>query len=51
MTQLTIEINDQYKKGKNGILGMFMGEVMKRSKGRADPKKANELLLKKLEEV
>jgi Asp-tRNA(Asn)/Glu-tRNA(Gln) amidotransferase B subunit len=30
---------------------MFMGEVMKRSKGKADPKAANELLLKKLEEV
>lgn len=41
----------EYKKGKNGILGMFMGEVMKRSKGKADPKKANELLLKKLDEV
>jgi aspartyl-tRNA(Asn)/glutamyl-tRNA(Gln) amidotransferase subunit B len=41
----------EYKKGKNGILGMFMGEVMKRSKGKADPKVANELLLKKLAEV
>ena len=41
----------EYKKGKNGILGMFMGEVMKRSKGKADPKLANELLLKKLSEV
>jgi aspartyl-tRNA(Asn)/glutamyl-tRNA(Gln) amidotransferase subunit B len=41
----------EYKKGKNGILGMFMGEVMKRSKGKADPKVANELLIKKLAEV
>ena len=41
----------EYKSGKNGILGMFMGEVMKRSKGKADPKVANELLLKKLAEV
>lgn len=41
----------EYKKGKNGILGMFMGEVMKRSKGKADPKVASELLRKKLEEV
>ena len=39
------------RKGKNGIVAMFMGEVMKRSKGKADPKVANELLLKKLEEV
>ncbi|HEY3430434.1 MAG TPA: Asp-tRNA(Asn)/Glu-tRNA(Gln) amidotransferase subunit GatB [Cyclobacteriaceae bacterium] len=41
----------EYKKGKNGILGMFMGEVMKRSKGTADPKLTNDLLKKKLEEV
>ena len=41
----------EYKRGKNGILGMFMGEVMKRSKGTADPKIANDLLKKKLEEV
>jgi aspartyl-tRNA(Asn)/glutamyl-tRNA(Gln) amidotransferase subunit B len=27
---------------------MFMGEVMKRSKGKADPKVANELLTLKL---
>jgi aspartyl-tRNA(Asn)/glutamyl-tRNA(Gln) amidotransferase subunit B len=30
---------------------MFMGEVMKRSKGKADPKMANTLLTKKLAEV
>lgn len=41
----------EYKSGKNGILGMFMGEVMKQSKGKADPKVANELLIKKLNEV
>lgn len=41
----------EFKKGKNGIVAMFMGEVMKRSKGKADPKVANELLLKKLEGV
>lgn len=38
----------EYKKGKKGILSMFMGEVMKRSKGKADPKKTNELLEEKL---
>lgn len=42
---------EEYKNGKKGILGMFMGEVMKRSKGKADPKVATELLTKKLEEV
>lgn len=42
---------EEYKNGKKGIIGMFMGEVMKRSKGKADPKMANELLTRKLEEV
>jgi aspartyl-tRNA(Asn)/glutamyl-tRNA(Gln) amidotransferase subunit B len=42
---------EEFKKGKKGIISMFMGEVMKRSKGRVDPKKANELLTKKLTEV
>ena len=42
---------EEYKNGKRGIVGMFMGEVMKRSKGKADPKVANELITKKLEEV
>ena len=41
----------ELKKGKKGIMTMFMGEVMKRSKGKADPKVANKLLLKKLQEV
>lgn len=39
---------EEYKKGKKGIVAMFMGEVMKRSKGKADPKVATELLQKKL---
>ncbi len=34
----------EYKAGKKGLLGMFMGEVMKVSKGKADPKVATELL-------
>jgi aspartyl-tRNA(Asn)/glutamyl-tRNA(Gln) amidotransferase subunit B len=42
---------EEYKKGKKGIVSMFMGEVMKRSKGKADPKMASELINKKLEEV
>ena len=40
----------EYKNGKKGLLGLFMGEVMKRSKGKADPKKANQILKEKLEE-
>ena len=39
---------DEYKKGKKGLLGMFVGEVMKKSKGSADPKIVNEMILEKL---
>ena len=42
---------EEYQHGKKGILSMFMGEVMKRSSGKANPKAANELLLKKLTEL
>jgi aspartyl-tRNA(Asn)/glutamyl-tRNA(Gln) amidotransferase subunit B len=41
----------EYKKGKKGLKAMFMGEVMKRTKGQADPKLADELLTKKLQEI
>lgn len=34
----------EYKSGKKGLLAMFMGEVMKATKGKADPKVATELL-------
>lgn len=39
----------EYKNGKTGLIGHFMGEVMKLSKGKADPKVANELMKKELE--
>ena len=39
---------NEYKKGKKGLLSLFVGEVMKQSKGKADPKVTNELLLEKL---
>lgn len=39
---------DQYKKGKKGLLALFVGEVIKQSKGKADPKLVNQLLLEKL---
>jgi aspartyl-tRNA(Asn)/glutamyl-tRNA(Gln) amidotransferase subunit B len=42
---------EEYKNGKKGIITMFMGEVMKRSKGKADPKLATELLMKNLDEI
>jgi len=39
----------EYRKGKKGVLGLFMGEIMKSSKGRIDPQKTNQLLIKELE--
>ena len=38
----------EFRKGKKGLIGLFVGEVKKISKGKADPKLTNELLLKKL---
>jgi aspartyl-tRNA(Asn)/glutamyl-tRNA(Gln) amidotransferase subunit B len=37
-----------YKKGKKGLLALFVGEVMKQTKGKADPKLVNDLLLERL---
>lgn len=39
---------EEYRKGKKGLLSLFVGEVMKQSKGKADPRRTNELLLEKL---
>ena len=39
----------EYKKGKKGLIGLFVGEVKKVSKGKADPKLTNDLLIKKLQ--
>ena len=39
----------EYQKGKKGLLGFFMGEVMRASKGKAEPKMTNTLVLKALE--
>jgi aspartyl-tRNA(Asn)/glutamyl-tRNA(Gln) amidotransferase subunit B len=39
----------EYQKGKKGVLGLFMGEIMKLSKGKIDPQKTNQLLIKELE--
>ena len=35
---------DEYRNGKKGILGLFMGEVMKMSGGQADPKATTAIL-------
>ena len=39
---------EDYRKGKDKIFGFFVGEVMKQTKGKANPKLVNELLKKKL---
>ena len=38
----------EFKKGKKGLMGLFVGEVMKLSKGKADPKMTNDILSEKL---
>ena len=40
---------EQYRAGKKTLLGFFVGQVMKASKGQASPQLVNELLSKKLE--
>jgi len=39
---------EQYRSGKKTLLGFFVGQVMKASKGQASPQVVNELLAKKL---
>jgi len=39
---------EQYRAGKTTMLGFFVGQVMKASKGKANPAVLNELLVKKL---
>ncbi len=40
---------EQYRAGKKTVLGFFVGQVMKASKGQANPQLVNELLSKRLE--
>jgi aspartyl-tRNA(Asn)/glutamyl-tRNA(Gln) amidotransferase subunit B len=40
---------EQYRGGKKTVVGFFVGQVMKASKGQANPQLVNELLAKKLE--
>jgi aspartyl-tRNA(Asn)/glutamyl-tRNA(Gln) amidotransferase subunit B len=39
----------RYRGGEGKLLGFFVGQVMKRSAGKADPRRVNELLRKALE--
>jgi aspartyl-tRNA(Asn)/glutamyl-tRNA(Gln) amidotransferase subunit B len=40
---------ESFRSGKNKLLGFFVGQLMKETKGKADPKLANQILNKKLQ--
>ncbi|MBW4549692.1 MAG: Asp-tRNA(Asn)/Glu-tRNA(Gln) amidotransferase subunit GatB [Aphanocapsa sp. GSE-SYN-MK-11-07L] len=40
---------EQYRAGKTKLQGFFVGQIMKKTGGRADPKLTNQLLIKKLQ--
>ncbi|MDX1562937.1 MAG: Asp-tRNA(Asn)/Glu-tRNA(Gln) amidotransferase GatCAB subunit B, partial [Gammaproteobacteria bacterium] len=40
---------EQYRAGKTQVLGFFVGQVMKASQGKANPKQVNETLRKLLD--
>lgn len=48
LTQMPDKVKE-YQKGKKGLIGLFMGEVKKLSKGKADPKITTEILQRKLQ--
>ncbi len=41
---------EKYRKGKKNIIGFFVGQVMRETKGKANPKVVNQILAKLLEE-
>ncbi len=42
---------EQYRSGKKGVIGFFVGQIMKKTGGKANPKLVNEVLSEKLEEL
>ncbi|MFA5927553.1 MAG: Asp-tRNA(Asn)/Glu-tRNA(Gln) amidotransferase subunit GatB [Patescibacteria group bacterium] len=48
LSQNSAEV-DRYKAGEKQLLGFFMGQAMKETGGKADPKQINELLRQELE--
>jgi glutaminyl-tRNA synthetase len=42
------EKTDAYRRGKEGLLGFFVGEVMKRTSGAADPAEARRVIVERL---
>ena len=47
LTSMPDKVSD-YQKGKKGLMGLFVGEVKKRSQGKADPKMVTQLIEQKL---
>jgi aspartyl-tRNA(Asn)/glutamyl-tRNA(Gln) amidotransferase subunit B len=39
---------DDFRAGKTKLMGFFVGQLMQKTKGQANPKLANELFLKEL---
>jgi aspartyl-tRNA(Asn)/glutamyl-tRNA(Gln) amidotransferase subunit B len=51
VAEVLAENEDQvaaYQAGKEGLLGFFVGQVMKKTEGKADPRRVNELLRERL---
>jgi aspartyl-tRNA(Asn)/glutamyl-tRNA(Gln) amidotransferase subunit B len=46
--QGNLKLVDDYRRGKEKLFGFFVGEVMKQTKGKANPRMLNELLKEKL---
>ena len=44
------DVVDRYRRGDRKLLGFFMGQIMKATRGQANPKVANQLLRQKLED-
>ncbi len=40
---------EEYRNGKKGVLGLFMGDLMKVTQGKADPKVATQIFIQQLE--
>ena len=41
---------ERYREGKKGLIGFFIGQVMQRSQGKANPQMVREMLAKKLDQ-
>lgn len=48
--QHTAEV-ERYRNGEKQLVGFFMGQLMKVSKGKADPKAANQLMRETLDKL